>query len=199
MKILAATSNAHKIDEIKGILDGQPFEPVSLSDMEMEIEPVEEGEDSYEDNAAKKALYYSSVTGLPSVADDTGLEIDALSGKPGPLSARFIDPSYGYNQRNEAVLALLSGVPDSRRTARFICVVAVAFRGELLAVFRGELEGRISRVSSGAFGFGYDPIFYLPSYGCSLADIGFSEKNKISHRALALAQAIPVLRKLPVS
>lgn len=193
--IVIATGNEHKKTEICGILRDFPIRFLDLSDFS-DISEVEEEESGYERNAVLKACGYSLQTGLPAVADDSGLEIDFFGGAPGPLSARFIDPALPFGERCRIVLSRMEGVPAEKRRARFVCVAAVARGERILGVFRGVLEGMIAPAASGKEGFGYDPIFYIPQEDATLAEIPGSRKNRISHRALAFRAAAPLLATL---
>ncbi|MDQ7821897.1 MAG: RdgB/HAM1 family non-canonical purine NTP pyrophosphatase [Candidatus Eremiobacteraeota bacterium] len=191
-ELLLGTKNRHKIEEITTILHGVPFVIKTAFDVPG-IADVEEGYASYEENARKKAFFYASQAGMPALADDSGLEIAYLDGQPGVSSARFIDPAMTFTERNIRILEMMESVDDSLRAARFVCVVALARPDGLVATFQGELQGTIARAMSGAHGFGYDPIFWLPDFGRTLAELEPREKNQISHRARALKAAYATL------
>ena len=187
MKVVLATGNAHKRQEIAAIVAalGLPLELVALAVPLPEV--VEDG-DTLEANAVKKARTVARALGLPALADDTGLEVDALGGAPGHHAARYAGPECDAVKNVAKLLAALAGVPAARRQARFRCVVALVVdpRGEPL-LGEGRVEGRIAEAPSGGGGFGYDPVFWLPEQSCTLAELPESEKNALSHRYRALA------------
>lgn len=152
------------------------------------ITPAEETGATFEENAVQKAVYYSRHAPGPLFADDSGIEIDALGGEPGVRSARFAGPEATDEANNRLALERLKGV--ARRTARFVCVVAVAERGQVLATFRGVVEGEILNAPRGANGFGYDPLFYYAPFGCTLAEVSGEKKLEVSHRGQALRRMI---------
>ncbi len=188
MKFILATSNAHKIKEIKKILKNNGC------DAEFEaraFDVVEDGE-TYEENALKKAKHAYEESGIPSVADDSGLEIDALKGMLGIHSARFME-GRPYTEKNAEILRLMKDVPQEKRTARFICVV-VYYDGTA-RYFRGVVEGKIAKEAKGKEGFGYDPIFIPNGYKETMAQLGQEIKNKISHRAKAFGKLAKHLKE----
>lgn len=193
-KILLATGNLHKVDEIKEILNEFKDAILSLKDISPLSKPIEDGK-TYEENALKKALHYHKLTGLPTLADDSGLEIEALDGKPGIHSARFIDPNISFEERNHKVLDMLSEIPPNERKAKFVCVSVFVIDEENIIVEKGTLEGEIGTQIKGKYGFGYDPIFFLPNKGIYLAQIPPQEKNKISHRARAFKRMKAHIRR----
>jgi XTP/dITP diphosphohydrolase len=193
-EILLATKNLHKIEEIRAILTHEPMKIKTFADFPEFGDAVEDGK-SYEENAGLKALFYAGHTELPALADDSGLEIDFLDGKPGIHSARFIHPSLSFPERCEKVLKMLEKVKDNERAAHFVCTVALVAPGGSPEFFRGELHGFIARDMKGTHGFGYDPIFLIPEYGKNLAELDPEIKNKISHRARALIAAREAMRK----
>jgi XTP/dITP diphosphohydrolase len=148
-------------------------------------EAVEDA-DTFEGNAVKKATHYSTLTGILTLADDSGLEVDALNGAPGVHSARFAGPDAKDHANNMKLQEELIGVPDAKRTARFRCVLALAKGSEVVATTTGTIEGLITTAPAGSNGFGYDPYFYLPDRGCTAAELSPEQKNKISHRGQAL-------------
>jgi len=194
-ELLIATKNMHKVEEIGGILADNSIVLKTLVHFPETGNAVEDG-DSYEENARKKAFFYATRTGCIALADDSGLEIDALGGAPGIHSARFITPHASFRERNEHILELLKDVKDPHRKAHFTCVVAIAGPGGEARLFRGELHGFIAREIRGEHGFGYDPIFYIPEYGRNLAELEAAVKNRISHRARALAAARTALQEI---
>lgn len=179
-----ATTNPHKVHEVGELLRGTDVAVVAMTAEAMGLEP-EETESTFEGNARLKVTYYSGrVPGLV-MSEDSGLEIDALGGEPGVRSARYLRPEASYPERFADLLRRLHGVPDEGRTARFVCALAVAEGGRILFETRGVVDGRIAHVPSGAGGFGYDPLFFHPPLGCTLADAG-PAKAAVSHRAQAV-------------
>ena len=181
-KVLVATTNPGKIREIAGILEGAPVTLVTLASFPGIVEPEETGA-TFIENARLKALYYASATGLPSVADDSGLEIEALDNAPGIHSARWHGTDYGVKFRKIYELLAERGLDTSR--ARFVAAVAFAEDGRIAFEGRGVVEGEIAREPAGTHGFGYDPIFYYPPYGCTLAQVDGDAKARVSHRGAA--------------
>ena len=194
--LLIATTNHHKLNEIRAILTGVPFECCSLLDVGVEI-VVEETEQTFAGNAALKARAYAQATGLMCLADDSGLEIDALGGAPGVYSARFVGRQTPYEERFRIVLEKMQGLTASQRTARFRCAIAIAEPTGLCRVVEGTLEGEIAVRPRGANGFGYDPIFLLPALGKTTAELTPEQKNLISHRARATQMARILLQYWP--
>ncbi len=156
---------------------------------------VEDG-NTCEANAVKKATAIAAATGLAAVADDTGLEVDALDGRPGVYAARYAGEQATYEDNYKKLLRELSGVPRGRRTARFITVAAIALPWNGVQIATGRLEGLIAEEPTGSRGFGYDPVFFLPELGKTLAELSADEKNRISHRAKAFIQAKDLLRSI---
>ena len=184
-RIIFATGNAGKMKEIREIMADLDVEIVSMKEAGVDVEIVENGS-SFEENAVIKARTIMEHTGELVLADDSGLEIDYLNGEPGIYSARYMGEDTSYHIKNNNLISRLEGVEDEKRTARFVCVIAAAFPdGEILTV-RDTVEGRIGYEEKGKNGFGYDPIFYLPEYGKSSAQLSPEEKNRISHRGKAL-------------
>ena len=197
-RLLLATGNAGKVREIRAILGAAGWEIVTPAEAGVVVPPVVEGARSYADNAIAKATAAARAAGLPALADDSGIEVDALDGAPGVTSARFGGPSrVSDGDRYALVLRRLEGVPAHRRTARFRAVVALVLPGGRTFTREGLVEGRIASAPRGADGFGYDPIFLLPD-GRTMAEVG-EEKLRISHRARALASLRPVLERLKAS
>lgn len=199
MKIVIATRNQGKLREIKeAFKDLSGLDILSLCDFdELKDLKVKEDGATFEENAYKKALAVTMRTGLPALADDSGLEVDALGGKPGVRSARFGGDNITDAQRNEKLLALLSNVPFKERTARFKCVLVLVVPPDLEKyVATGVCEGIIAEKPRGKGGFGYDPIFYLPAYNKTLAELSVEEKNLISHRGKALRAMKNIIRDL---
>ena len=181
-KVLVATTNPGKIREILGILAGVRDEVVTLADLPAIPEPEETGA-TFADNARLKALYYSAATGIPSVADDSGLEVDALDKAPGVHSARWHGTDYAVKFRKIYELLAERGVATS--AARFVAAVAFAENGRVVFESRGVVEGTIAPQPKGSHGFGYDPIFFYPPLGCTLAEVDGAAKAKVSHRGAA--------------
>jgi XTP/dITP diphosphohydrolase len=181
-KVLVATTNPGKIREIAGILEGAPVTLVTLVSFPGIVEPEETGT-TFMENARLKALYYAAATGLPSVADDSGLEIEALDNAPGIHSARWHGTDYGVKFRKIYELLGQRGLETS--PARFVAAVAFAEDGRIAFEGRGVVEGEIAREPAGTHGFGYDPIFYYPPYGCTLAEVDGDAKARVSHRGAA--------------
>ena len=184
-KFILASGNRHKAEEIAAIL-GEGF-GVSLMDSSVEI--IEDGE-TFEENAVKKAMTIAKATGRAAIADDSGLCVDFLGGAPGVHTARYAGEHATSEQNINKLLDALEGVPENKRGAKFVCVIAAVFPDEdfKCRTFRGECEGRITTSRAGESGFGYDPIFYVEKYGCTMAQLGADTKNKISHRAAALTK-----------
>ena len=193
MKLVIASNNAHKVREIKQILAPWFEDVVSLRDMGISIEVVEDGK-TFEENAAIKAETIRDITGETVIADDSGLEIDFLGGEPGIYSARYMGEDTPYEIKNAALLKRLEGVPDEKRTARFICAIAIAWPCGKTSIFRGVFEGRIAHEPAGGNGFGYDPIFYVPEKGCTAAELDPECKNEISHRGKAMRLVVKELK-----
>jgi XTP/dITP diphosphohydrolase len=183
LTILLATTNPNKIREIRQLLAPVRVTLQDLSALPPILEPEETGA-TFEENARLKARYYATHTGVLTVAEDSGLEIDALGGQPGVRSARFLGADATYPERFDEIYRRLAGVPPERRTARFVCAVAVADGGRIVFETRGTVEGLIADAPAGAGGFGYDPIFYYPKLGLTLAQAG-DGKAAVSHRGEA--------------
>ena len=196
LTLCIATRNAHKLSEIRAVLSDLALEITSTAD-HPGCPEVEEDGATLEANAEKKAGAVCAFTGLLTLADDTGLEVDALDGAPGVLSARYAGPGCSYSDNNAKLLRELAGVPEERRSARFRCVIALAdpTASGSLSLHEGRIDGRILREPRGQGGFGYDPIFWVPEAGCSLAELPPDRKNSISHRARALAAARVALKR----
>ncbi|MEE1313804.1 MAG: XTP/dITP diphosphatase [Lachnospiraceae bacterium] len=186
-KIIFATGNEGKMKEIRMILADLDYEIVSMKEAGVEIEIIEDGK-TFEENAIKKATAIMEETGALVLADDSGLEIDYFDKAPGVYSARYLGEDTPYEIKNRTILERMEGVEEAKRTARFVCVIAAAFPDGTTKTVRGTIEGIIGYESRGENGFGYDPIFYLPEYGCTSAELSPDEKNKISHRGKALQQ-----------
>jgi XTP/dITP diphosphohydrolase len=200
--LLLATGNPGKRRELRAVLSPLPVTLESLKDHPEVAEPPEEGS-TFADNARGKALYYARATGRWCLADDSGLEVDALDGAPGVRSARYAsdhcpphaDRSAIDQANNRKLLAEMTGVPDDRRTARFVCHLALADPRGILAEACDTVEGRILRQGRGHNGFGYDPLFYIVSEGCTAAELSAERKNRISHRGKATTRLVAMLRE----
>ena len=184
-KVIFATGNEGKMKEIREILGDLDIELLSLNDAGITAD-IEENGSTFEENAIIKAKAISQLTGEIVLADDSGLEIDYLNKEPGIYSARYMGEDTSYHIKNANLIQRLEGVPDQQRTSLYVCAIAAAFPDGTVKTVRASMEGRIGYEEKGENGFGYDPIFYLPEYGCSSAEISMEEKNKISHRGKAL-------------
>lgn len=185
-KVIFATKNKNKMKEIREILAGKDYEILSMEEAGIDIDVVEDGS-TFEENALiKSRAIRDYVKDAIVLSDDSGLEIDYLNGAPGIYSARFEGEDTPYSVKNQIILNKLEGVPDEDRTARFVCAVAAAFPDGTEQVVRGTIEGMIGYESAGANGFGYDPIFFVPEYRCTTAEMTAEQKNEISHRGKAL-------------
>jgi XTP/dITP diphosphohydrolase len=183
--LLRATTNAGKLREIRDVLAGLPIEVRALSDYPPIEEPEETGR-TFQENARAKALHYAKVTGALVVAEDSGLEIDALDRAPGVYSARFgADIAPTYPEKFALIYRMLEERHAPESTARFACALALARPGEILFEARGTIEGHVTSPPRGAGGFGYDPIFFYPPFGCTLAEVPQEKKSSVSHRGKA--------------
>lgn len=191
--LLLATSNRGKALELAEILRDVPFDLVSLEDVSI-LHAVEETGLTFEENAVLKARAYASFSGLIALADDSGLEVDALDGRPGVTSARYGSPDLSDEGRVQLLLHELVDIPWEQRTARFKCVIAISTPLGEVDTVEGVMEGVIQYCADGNNGFGYDPIFYLPDKGCTTAQLSMKEKNLLSHRGLAARAAAKILR-----
>jgi len=194
-ELLVATGNKGKFAEIKELLGGTVANLYSLEDFP-DIPPVEEDGATFAENAVKKAQGAARATGKPVIADDSGLEVDALGGRPGVYSARFAGESADDAANNVKLLAELTDLPDTQGTAAFRCAIALCFPDGNCRTFSGELNGIILKEPRGTGGFGYDPLFLVPEYGLTLAELPLAVKNSISHRGKALALLKEYLRDL---
>ena len=184
MKVLLASNNGHKIKEIKEIL-GDFFDVVSLREAGVESDPEETGA-TFEENARIKAVAGMKASGMPCIADDSGLEVFALDGLPGVMSARYAGGHGDDSANNEKLLRELENASD--RSARYVCVICMAFPNGHEIVARGECRGTILKEARGEGGFGYDPLFFFPQFGKTFAEITAEEKNEVSHRNAALKE-----------
>jgi len=192
MELVVATRNKDKLREIKELLKGLKVDVLSLDSFKDVPEVIEDGK-TLQDNAVKKAIEVSGFLKCLAVADDSGLEVEYLNGDPGVYSARFSGKNATYKSNNEKLLNLLKNVPPEKRNASFKCVIAVADKGKVVGVAEGRCEGKIGFESKGENGFGYDPVFTPDGYKKTFAEMAPGEKNKISHRSRALAQARKII------
>lgn len=184
-RMIFATGNKNKMKEIREILGALPLEILSMKEAGVSADIVEDGK-TFEENALIKARAICKLAGEMVLADDSGLEIDYLNKEPGIYSARYMGEDTSYHIKNKSLIDRLEGVPDEKRTARFVCAIAAVFPDGKELVVRGTVEGIIGYEEKGENGFGYDPIFYLPERGCTTAELPPEEKNSISHRGNAL-------------
>lgn len=184
-QIVFATGNEGKMREIRKILGDLDVEIRSMKEAGIRIDIVEDGR-TFEENAVIKAKAVAAKTEAVVLADDSGLEIDYLNKEPGIYSARYMGEDTPYAVKNQNLIDRLAGVPDENRTARFVCAIAAVLPNGEVITTHGVIEGRIGYEERGSNGFGYDPIFYVPEYGCSTAELSEEEKNRISHRGKAL-------------
>ena len=196
--VVLATRNPHKVAEIAAMLEGLPVDVLSSADFPSLPDVVEDG-DTLEANAIKKAREVADATRLPALADDTGLEVDALGGAPGVYSARYAGPEGDYARNNEKLLTELAGLPAAQRTARFRCVVALALPSGETRVVEGRTEGVIIEAPRGDGGFGYDPLFLPAGRERTYAEMAPAEKNAESHRGKAVSAAVGLIRELLLS
>lgn len=198
MKLVIATANQGKLKEIKLLINSSfknSIEVLSLSNYPDLPDVIEDGK-TFKENAAKKAKIVAAATGCIALADDSGLEVDYLKGAPGVHSARFAGKAQNDQANIEKLLRLMEGVTMERRTARFRCVIAIATPKQQLFTAEGTCTGFISLMPRGKKGFGYDPVFYVPRYNKTFAELDLEIKNKISHRARALVKAINILKEI---
>ena len=193
-RIVLATSNPGKVAEIRAALADVGVEVLGLEALS-DRSPVDETGTTFEENARIKAEAYSRRTTLPVLADDSGIEVDALGGAPGVLSARYGGEGLDDPGRNRLLLDNLRGVPRAERTARFVCVLALAVGGRTIATYAGVVEGRIAEGPEGSEGFGYDPIFFHEGIGRTFGTISREEKQRLSHRGQAVARFAEAVRK----
>lgn len=194
-ELVLATRNRHKVEELVALLGGLGITIRSLDEFPGAPDVVEDGV-TCEANAVKKARAFAEFTGLPAVADDTGLEVDALGGRPGVYAARYAGEGATYDDNCRKLLQELAGVPRERRTARFLTVAAIALPSDGVRVAHGTLDGVIAEEASGTLGFGYDPVFLVPEVGKTLAQLSADHKNRISHRAKAFFQLKDLLQEM---
>lgn len=191
-RLLLATNNRGKVREYTSLLEGITYRIITPAELGINAE-VEETKDSFEENARLKATTLAAESGLLSLADDSGLEVDALGGEPGPLSHRYAGEGASDEDRYRYLLAKLKEVPEGKRTARFRCVIAIAGPDGTVQTCSGECQGEIAKEPRGSNGFGYDPVFLVRELGKTMAELTEEEKNRISHRARAAEKARALL------
>ena len=184
-KIIFATTNEGKMKEIRLILQDLNYDIISMKEAGIDVDIIEDGS-TFEENAVIKAKTIMEMTGEIVLADDSGLEVDAMDKAPGVYSARFLGEDTSYDIKNNYILDQLKGLPEEKRSARFVCAIACAFPDGEVVTTRGTIEGSIGHEIIGDNGFGYDPIFWVPEMACSSAQLSMEIKNKISHRGKAL-------------
>lgn len=194
--LLLATTNEHKLNEFRAIFRELPFQLLSLRDVRIDTD-IEETGTTFAENAILKARFYAQAANTLALADDSGLEIDALGGAPGIYSARFAGRATPYSERFRLIFERLRDVPPDQRTARFRCAIALAKPSGEMRVVEGTIEGLIAESPRGENGFGYDPIFLVPEYGQTTAEMTSEEKHQISHRGRAAAAARRLLEHWP--
>jgi XTP/dITP diphosphohydrolase len=195
LEIILSTRNQGKVREIMDFVGDLHLKISTLADIHYSIS-LEETGNNYQENAINKAQIVANTTGKITLADDSGLEVDALGGKPGVESARFGGEGLTDSQRNQILLEYLGDIPWDQRTARYVCLIAIVKPGQEPFICQGVCTGLITFNGQGDKGFGYDPIFYLPEYSKTMAELDLVLKNRISHRAKALAQAKQILLNL---
>lgn len=191
--LVFATGNQGKVNEFKQML-GEDYTILSMKDLDIEVDIVEDGK-TFEENAIIKAKAVMEATGKMVLADDSGFEVDALNKEPGIYSARYLGEDTSYDIKNAEILKRCEGVPDEKRDARFVCVIACAFPDGRVETATGVIEGKLAHEPKGENGFGYDPIFYLPERGCTTGEMEPEEKNAISHRGIAVRKMVEILKK----
>jgi XTP/dITP diphosphohydrolase len=197
MRLLVATNNPGKVREYDDLLDGLGLDLCGLADIG--LSKVEETGQTFAENALIKAQAFSQACHLLTLADDSGLEVEALSGAPGVYSARYAGKGASDADRYRKLLAALDGVPWEKRAARFQCVIALAWPDGRIETFEGQCDGVIAFEPRGTNGFGFDPVFYMPEFGCTMAELSTEVKNRVSHRARAAALARERLKNGSVS
>jgi XTP/dITP diphosphohydrolase len=195
-EIIIATKNAGKVKEFQTLFDRYGIKAISLLDMEEDMPDIEETGSTFEENAALKSEGISKLLNIPVIADDSGLVIDALDGRPGIFSARYAGEPKDDKKNIEKVLKELENIPEEGRSARFVCVLSVSIPGQPTLFKKGFCEGKIGFEEKGSHGFGYDPIFIPKGYDITMAELDPLEKNKISHRGNAIIQLEDWIKKL---
>lgn len=194
-RLVFATGNKDKLKEIREILRGLEIEVISMKEAGIE-EEIEENGTSFKENSLIKSKFICDKIKLPALADDSGLEIDFLGGEPGIYSARYLGRDTDYHTKNSIIIDKLKAAKTEERGARFVCAISLVLPDGREFVTEGVMEGEIAHEIKGENGFGYDPIFYLPEYGMSSAELSSEEKNKISHRGKALRNMVEIIRGL---
>jgi XTP/dITP diphosphohydrolase len=194
-RLLIATGNRKKLEELRALLQGVPFEILCPADIGLKQDTAETG-DTFEENARLKAVSLASQSGLLTLADDSGLEVEALGGQPGVMSARYAGENASDSQRVDYLLSKLADVPFEKRGARFRCVIAIASPQGNVQLCSGECRGYIAFQPKGQNGFGYDPVFFIPELGCTMAELPPEKKHEISHRGQAIRKARALLLKM---
>ena len=192
-RLVFATGNQGKVNEFRQML-GDEYEILSMKELGIDVDIVEDGA-TFEENAIIKAKAVMEATGEMVLADDSGFEVDCLNGEPGIYSARYMGEDTPYSVKNAELLRRCEGVPDEKRGARFVCVIACASPDGTVETAKGVIEGRIAQEPRGENGFGYDPIFYLPERGCTTGEMLPEDKNAISHRGLAIRRMVEILKE----
>ena len=193
-KVIFATSNAGKMKEVRSILEDLDVEVLSMKEAGVFVDVVEDGT-TFEENATIKATAIQKECGEIVLADDSGLEVDFLNKEPGIYSARYMGEDTSYRIKNKSIIDRLEGVEGEDRSARFVCAIAAAFPDGTVEITRGTIEGQIGYEEKGENGFGYDPIFYVPEYGCTTAELTLDQKNEASHRGKALRKMKEIIRE----
>lgn len=196
MKLLLATTSAGKLREQRAALESLGVDIVTL-DVWPELAPPAEPGPTFRDNARIKARHYHLATGLAALGEDSGLEVDALGGEPGVRSARWLGPETSYETKNAHLLERLEGIPLEKRTARYVSALALVEDGRVVFEAEAACEGRIAKAPAGTGGFGFDPIFFFPPFGKTLAEVSPEEKNRVSHRGKAMAALARYLAERP--
>lgn len=195
MKIVLATENPGKVAELQELVADLDMEVLSSTNFP-DWQSVEETGSTFRENALIKARAAAGFTGMIALADDSGLEVDALGGAPGVFSARFAGEPKDDGRNIEKLLGLMENVPDEERGARFFCALAVVTPGGEEYLTEGTVEGKILKAKRGSGGFGYDPVFFVPDFGRTMAELGMAQKNRLSHRAQAFHKVVPILKDL---
>lgn len=191
-EIVIATKNKGKLKEFSNLLAKSDLQVLSLADFYPLPDVLEDGR-TFAENAIKKAEFASKILGLPVIADDSGLSVAALDGQPGIYSARFAGEEHNDEKNNQKLLRLMDPIADEHRSAQFVCAISLAIPEEDTLVFEGTCKGQVTRQPRGVNGFGYDPLFYLPEYNKTMAEIDPEQKNRLSHRAVALEKLMSYL------
>lgn len=193
IRLIFATGNQGKVNEFRQML-GEDYEILSMKDLDVDVEIIEDGK-TFEENAVIKAKAVMEATGEMVLADDSGFEVDCLNKEPGIYSARYMGEDTPYSVKNAELLRRCEGVPEEKRGARFVCVIACAYPDGTVDTATGVIEGKLAYEPKGENGFGYDPIFYLPERGCTTGELLPEEKNAISHRGIAVRRMVEILKK----